>query len=209
MWNVIAMALCFILAGVSLFCVAKKKGNQVLFSITLVLGAGLVILFNTIPVENLFYTFPTPAAIADYLRAEELLGVVEGQDSCLILYRPTGSHVGNAMIAPKAAGGYKLGVEGDKGTAATLREGAWTAQIFTSARSSDGYLYVTGTAHSAEVSVHDGIGSPFQTLLTPLDPDEDGRPQYAFSACTLFQRAADGTCRITLDDGGETVTFQF
>lgn len=210
MWNMAAMALAFILAAVSLYCIVKKKGNQTLFSATLVVGAGLVILFNNIPIENIFHTFPSPQAIVDYLGSYELLGAAEGQDSCLLLYYAPHSWEIKAMLAPRSGNGYKLGTSEDKGLAGTLTQGGWTAQIFSSARSDDLYVYITGASLSPDVTVSDTIGTPFQTLLTPIPAGEEGGESgYSVISFAPLYQPVDGPCRVTVNASGEEAVFQF
>lgn len=110
MFNIIRIALCFILSFCALFIIGRsrivRKGLASILSVGLCLI--VVSLSATFPVENIFIAFNSPESAFNYYAASgEIEEIIDGQDSCLVIYSIDNSTYGQ-YIFPKTAKGYKI-----------------------------------------------------------------------------------------------------
>lgn len=137
-------------------------------NITLGYAASLaaLLLLSTYPIENLFYSFPSPWAVAAYACDGDVAAVVDGGQSSLIVYQ-TRSGAQSCMISPKTDSGYKIGrMSAAKHTDAAI-SGIGFARLFQSAEVPDLYILVDGSGSGEHVAVEDSIGSEFKLFTLP------------------------------------------
>ena len=168
---------------------------------------------TVIPVENFFITFKTPQDVFYYTTGGTITGVVEGKDSCLIIYNKQNTYY--KTFALKGNGGYKIYPEPllnlpQYPTVHVLDEEIVSSTItITNPKNTDDY-YVGGMliTTTPDCSLTDSLGSEFQTFV-------DSSAYNAYKQDDLDYLTADSyTCIENLDvesyyllSNGEKVTF--
>ena len=84
--------------------IVRKRLAVVLTCILGILGVSLTVVF---PVENLFIDFESPESVFHYTEIGTIDKIIDGQDSCMIIYSK-GKNVTSYCFIPKTNDGYKI-----------------------------------------------------------------------------------------------------
>lgn len=138
----------------------RKKGYFVSMIVMLVIGS----VFCTFPIENLFYTFPTAESAAQYLHDGEVIGSVEGRDSCYLLFRVKEGEMSQVII-PKTEDGYKIAVGFSRKQVAHGMGAGGVVDVASIHGSSDYYVFAMGIVQGENVEIRDNRGTQFATSV--------------------------------------------
>lgn len=167
---------------------------------------GLCIL-STYSLENAFYSFPSASAVAQYACDGDVVMIVDGNESSLIIYT-TKSGTQSYMVSPKTATGYRIGrlVE-HKETSKTVSM-QYVANIIESKEVSDVYVLINGLAESNIVSIQDSLNSNFTLHTTPEIPI-DGHDVTRILASAYIGNDSNTPYDIKITDGTGEVSVSF
>lgn len=162
MWNSLIKGLAGIvfLVVFALTLRTRSKKRRLQNMMILFVAASVVITLALFRIENTFYSFPTVDSVAEYVGAKDVLGIVDGKDSSMIVYAE-GEVTVRTMIVPKSADGYKIGNDIDKKDVASDITRGYIAHVTKSRKCSDHYIMVMGVSDTPEVSVEDSAHSAF------------------------------------------------
>ena len=108
---IICMAFLLSFGGIVIFSLLAKKHKKKFWVYTGLAHSGIVFFICSVllctPFENLLYTFDSPEQIAQYSITGNIVSVVEGNDSSLIVYN-YGSAANAFIIVEKNNDGYKI-----------------------------------------------------------------------------------------------------
>lgn len=175
----------------------KRKINFLCFA-----GAMLAtILLSIFRIENIFYTFPTAEAAAEYACKGEILGIVEGSQSSLVVYSSSIEEL-KTMLIPKSASGYKLCNELSTGIIASEYSQKYKVEILN--KGSDYFAFVYGASDDPDVSVSDNHNSRF---LTSERISASSDNQHIIVAAFALINNANENYAVTVTAGEESVTI--
>lgn len=98
----------FIVLIVIILFVSKKIHRKKKFLISSIIISFLVITLSAnLPFENLFVNFDTPEKVFKYTNSGAIVDIVDGKDSCMIIYS-TNRNGYNLYFVPKSKNGYKI-----------------------------------------------------------------------------------------------------
>lgn len=83
----------------------KNKKGIIVFFLVLCIILGEV--FSLFPIENFFITFKSPQSAFKYYCSGEIVDIIQGDDSCMVVYS-TGGNSYSHTIMPKNENGYKI-----------------------------------------------------------------------------------------------------
>ena len=84
-----------------------RTNNKKVINILLVIAFFVSVSFsNILPVENLFITFKTPESVFEYILSGEILDVVHGNNSSMVIY--SNGNARSRITIPKTENGYKI-----------------------------------------------------------------------------------------------------
>ena len=158
--------------GWLIYCFAKKqiasrKHRKIFLGILMIIMMSFYQAACFFPLENYIYSFSTPEEIFRYTATGEILGVVEGKESCMIVYQRPDNAYSNLLVR-KENGAYKIiepqpiptfisvsiGEYEKRGMLDRLRDGT------------DVYLTVSWLTQEDEAKVEDNAGSTFHYIVT-------------------------------------------
>jgi hypothetical protein len=94
---------------ISLSLIKKLRFHRKRIYITLIIIIALLSSISyLLPFENLFITFHTPQELFKFVYYGKIMDIIEGNDSCLIVYI-TNQNTYSTTIILKVRGGYKIG----------------------------------------------------------------------------------------------------
>lgn len=144
-----------------LILVIINKKHRKVWIAALVLATAATLLLGYAPIENAFYSFPTAEAVANYACRGEVIEILEGEESSMILYAPKPGDV-SFMLSNKTEKGYKIGCwEEMKRHTHTIPGPGMQALISESTHGIDKYVYATGNIDGVDVTVEDTQNSSF------------------------------------------------
>ena len=167
---VICIASILSVGGIIVFSLAAKKYHKIIFIYAGFLFCGGVLCISGImlctPFENLLYTFDSPEQIAHYSTTGNIVSVVEGEDSELVVYN-NGAVTNAFIIAKKNRDGYNI-------CSKLLYQRVKTAHndqicIYRTQKTSDCYLIIQGFAEgTSSLEFSDKAGNSIPVEIVPL-----------------------------------------
>ena len=109
MWrDLVIYSICVLLICIAILAIYKTdiKKKKALFVVCLILILAIVNGFGIFYIENLFYTFNSPENAFKYEHGYEVIEVVDGDETTLVVGRKDGAEV--AQIYVKVDGGWKF-----------------------------------------------------------------------------------------------------
>ena len=105
----ILISVCFL---VTIFFFIKRflkspKKRKIAIILLFFVGVAFCAITFLFPIENFVWTFSSPEAVFKYAGTGEIVDVIDGKHSCMIIYS-NGRNSYSTMIAHKDANGYKL-----------------------------------------------------------------------------------------------------
>lgn len=185
------------------FGIFNKKHRKMLIACSVLIGI-VSIYTNLFPVENLFYSFPTVGDVAKYACEGEIVGILDGKESGLILYSEEPRTV-SYMLSCKTASGYKIGNRWTIQRHLTLNPQA-PLQILESANAIDKYIYVFGTIEGNEVIVKDTQGNHF--FVFERSSIQMGTEFTSFEGFCILSDTVDETYEITVNSTVQSITVR-
>lgn len=209
MWNDIFLVVLSIIFFLLFFLCIKSKHRKPLFILIVLLISCYGFFANIYPVENLFYSFPTAERAADYICSGELLGIVEGTDSALLVYTDPPNTI-HTVILPRSEGGYHLGSNSTRKEFAENRDTKYFAQLLGCPGREDRYWYISGPLEGSSVTIADSSGSAFVTSLRDIGYSSiEEKELFHFIFFALLNPTNDDTFHVTITDTGETTDLTF
>lgn len=198
MWNLLFKSLAGIvfLVVFALTLRTRSKKRRLQNMIILFVTAVAVINLALFRIENAFYSFPTADSVAEYVGAKDLLGIVEGKDSSMIVYAE-GAMTVKMMIAPKRADGYKIGNDIDKKVVASDITRGYIVEVLKSRKCNDHYIMVSGISDVPEVRIEDNAHSSF--VISKEEATAGERKLTKFVAFAFVEHYVDGYS-VTIQD---------
>ena len=99
--DLICSIITILLFSVSVFYANKKirnKGIRFVVSVMLFFISVIVVSYGCTAFINLITDFKTPQSIFKFNHTEEIVDVVEGQESCMIIYKTNNHNIGQDFI---------------------------------------------------------------------------------------------------------------
>ena len=161
--------------------------------------AGIISIYSIfVPIENLFYTFPTPDDVAQYSCEGEVIKIIDGQESSLILYSTSPGNI-IYMLSNKTADGYKIGSSWGTHRYTILHPQA-PIQMIESKNGIDKYVYTFGTVAGDNFSINDSQANSFFAYSSPAPI----LGQTVFIACSIMKSPQPLSYEITISSSQET-----
>lgn len=191
--------------GAILLAIVHKKKRK-LWIVCLAL-AGAVSLYTTfVPIENIFYSFPSAEAVAKYACKGEVIDILNGKESSLILYAEKPGTV-LYMLSNKTEKGYKIGTYWNiRRHSRLISNPPAPIQIYESANAVDQYIYVFGMVEGKDVVIYDTQGNDF--LLFEKSSTQTGIERTSFEAFCILNDAEDTDYRITVNGTTKSISRQ-
>lgn len=203
MWNTLLRSV-VVVALITFLVMTIRAPNSRKRKINFICFAGAIlaaILLSMFRIENIFYTFPTAAAAAEYACKGEILGIVEGSQSSLVVYSSSVEDL-KTMLIPKSASGYKLGNELSTGIIASDYSQEYKVEILN--KGSDYFAFIYGASDVPDVSVNDNHNSQF---FTTERISASGDNQYIIVTAFAVINDANGNYAVTVTAGEESITI--
>ena len=105
--NALILILVIIIPALILNRKVKTKKRRFIYYIIITMLLAITSSLLIIPIENSLIKFETPESVFSFNHSEEIIDVVYGNDSCLVIYKSKISNIGLYDI-PKYETGYKL-----------------------------------------------------------------------------------------------------
>ncbi len=154
--------------------------------------------------------FPSAEAVAQYACDGEIVMIVDGNESSLIVYLKNPGSYGY-MISPKAESGYQIGrMSAHKSTSqtASMQHNISTVMIISSEETADIYVLVNGFVKEHCDAIQDSLNSTFILDKTPVSstqwPDLVG-----ILACAYLGNNFDVPYKVSITDAECTATAEF
>lgn len=143
----------------------KAYLNRKLFCISIIVCFLISQVLTLLPIENLFYTFSSPAAVLKYYDDGYVVDVIDGVDSCMVIYQYNGEkEVYNIKIFSKNRSGYKIGT----GLSYTSDESFWRNRVSLSIihhkKSDDYYIWASTIHKNDKVELTDNKNNFFHNI---------------------------------------------
>lgn len=151
---------------------------------TVVLAFLSIYITSVRPIENIFYTFPSAESVADYVCTGNVWGILNGNESSLLVYTNKGNVI-NYMISPKTSDGFKIGGRADY-SSSTISDSIYTVQLLENKKCTERYILVSGIAYNDNLSIQDSFNSAFHLFTSDKVPNED-LIYTSFSAVALLE----------------------
>ena len=159
------------------------------------------IMLSLCRIENVFYSFPTAESVAEYACGDDVICIVDGKSSSLILYTDEDSYT--MMVAPRQKSGYKIGTDiRTKWISNTLGNGV--VYILEYMGIEDHYVYIMLHSDTSEISVEDSCNSKFVEFK---EENVFGNVEFTgYLALAFIEEYTEGYTA-TITSGGESVTI--
>lgn len=189
-------------AAVSLAIIYKKKRK--LWIVCAVLAVAASVWLGFITIEDLFYSFPSAEAVAEYACKGEVIEILNGQESSLILYAEKPGDV-SFMLSNKTEKGYKIGTNSDaRKHSRTIAIPFGQILVRESDHGIDQYICVYGFAEGTDVEIHDTQGNQFS--LFEQSSTQIGVEPTLFKAFCLLSDTEDADYQITVNGTTTSIT---
>lgn len=109
MFRLIRYCLLLILLACSVWGILRGKAKRKKLAIVsaAIISVMVVSLSSVFPIENLFVSFNDPESLFQYFNGSQVQSVLDGNDSCMVIYRKGGNN-GGFVLFPKSKKGYKI-----------------------------------------------------------------------------------------------------
>lgn len=191
--------LSYILFAVALVLIIIDKKQRKLWGVVLVLAGIASVFTSLVPLENAFYSFPTAEAVAKYACKGEVIEILDGKESSMILYSKESGTV-SYMLSSKTERGYKIGTNHDirkhsRVTSIPIPQAQ--IQVTESANAIDKYVYVLGIVEGEDVVISDTQRNHF--LVFKESSSQAGIDRTLFRAFCILSNVEDEDYRITIN----------
>lgn len=203
MWNSVIKGAVSIALIIFLIIAIRAKRNirHRRVSIFFVVLSMLVLLLLSIyRVENILYSFPTASSVADYICNGDVVAIVDGRDSSLVVYKSEDEV--RVMIAPKTSSGYKIGNLAWSPIIADKQNGKYVVQILS--EGNDYYTLIVGSIDSSNLDIKDSCNSEF--VIYPESYVVDGIEYGKFISLALISKPR-GDYSVTITDGKQVTSI--
>lgn len=182
--------------GALLLAIFHKKKRK-LWIVALVLAGMASIFASLVPIENVFYSFPSAEAVAKYACKGEVIEILDGKESSMILYAEKPGTV-SYMLSNKTDKGYKIGTYLNiRRHSRLISNPPAPIQVYESANAVDKYIYVFGIIEGKNVAIYDTQGNDF--LLFKKSSTQTGVELTSFEAFCILSDAEDTDYKITVN----------
>lgn len=186
-----------ILAVVILAFAIWNKKHRKLWIVTLVLVVVASVFVSMVPIENLFYSFPSAEAVAKYACKGKVVEILAGEESSLILYSEEPEAV-SYMLSNKTDGGYKIGTNLEMNKHSHVISAPYTQiQISESTHAIDKYVYIFGIIEGKDVVITDTQGNNF--FVFQESSSQAGTEGTLFTAFCILNNTEYETYAITVN----------
>lgn len=206
MWgNCVEILANILFYGTLVLAIFHKKKRK-LWIVCLALAGAVSLYTAFVPIENIFYSFPSAEAVAKYACKGEVIEILEGQESSLILYAEKPGTV-SYMLSNKTEKGYKIGTYWSmrRHSHLTLNPPA-PIRIYESKNAVDKYIYVFGIIEGRDVSINDTQGNDF--LLFEESSTHTGVELTSFEAFCILSDAEDTDYKITVNSTEKSIDLK-
>ena len=119
------------------------------------------------PLENYIYSFSTPEEIFCYTATGKIIDVVEGKETCMIIYTQQPNTYMNLFVK-KEDESYKIIVPQPIPTFISILkdENMTRGSLYNFRDGTDAYLTILWSTQREEVNVEDNVGSTFYHVIT-------------------------------------------
>lgn len=145
--------------------ICKKKGTPVTKRVRWVIAIITLVfitIFGLIPMENFFVTFPSPQAAFNYSCVGEIMDVVDGNDSCMVIYKESKQTFITTFFL-KEGMGYKLGTHFSFETVYAENHDGLVVEVYMVKNTEDYYVSLFGSLKSDRIDIADSANSNFVT----------------------------------------------
>lgn len=207
MWNLIVQNIVGLIFVAALVLTIRSKSVKKRIGWSIILGVTLIgiILLAQNRIENIFYSFPTAESVADYACGNDVLDVVDGNDSSLIIYSDNEGVI-KTMITPRQKSGYKIGSDFHKKNISSDYSHGYLVDILGYEDVEDCYVTIIGTVDTPEVSVEDSMHSEF--VISTMDGIGWERGRTRFLALAFIEEYTE-EYSVVITSGGESITIDF
>lgn len=177
LFYIIRITIWIILSCGCYFLIRKSKINRKkpALLLSVVLGGIVVLASVMFPVENQIMDFSTPEDVFYYINPnyEGIYGKVEGQNSCMLIYKDTNA-VWRTLIVPKTEHGYSVPTSPSEKTVVIWNDQYGAFQIITGRNTGDYYAIVTSNLIKKEskLTLQDEFGTTIGFSLYITDDSE-------------------------------------
>lgn len=109
MFEISRLFLWIIFSTIIVFIISKSKivAKKMVSIFCVVICLMIVSLSAIYPTENFFFTFESPEKVFYYTNCGEIIDVINGKDSCMVVFSTRSSEIKHYII-PKTENGYKI-----------------------------------------------------------------------------------------------------
>lgn len=152
-----------------------------------------------VPIEDLFLNFKSAEDVFSYVNSGKIERVIEGNDSCLILYRNEKKEETYMAFYPKTSNGYRIGIEFlDRENIPVFDQETHNMfNIVHMLGTEDYYIYMGGFVPQADVDISDSENSEFIKCFE--EAFEINRIQYYNYIAIAFVNHLEDGYYITID----------
>lgn len=206
MWgNCVEILANILFYGALILAIFHKKKRK-LWIVCLALAGAVSLYTAFVPIENLFYSFPSAEAVAKYACKGEVIEILDGKESSLILYAEKPGTV-SYMLSNKTEQGYKIGTYWNiRRHSRLISNPPAPIQIYESANAVDKYIYVFGIIEGRDVSINDTQGNDF--LLFEESSTHTGVELTSFEAFCILSDAEDTDYKITVNSTEKSIDLK-
>ncbi len=206
MWGKCVESLANIVSAVFFALAIWDKKRRKKWFVALTISAIASLYTSSVPIENVFYSFPTAEAVAKYACKGEVIDILAGEESSLILYSEEPGTV-SYMLSNKTGAGYKHGPEKAVRRHSHLTA-AYQAQvlIYESAHAIDKYAYVIGILEGKDVVVADTEGNHFYVFQKSGSYADTERTFY--EAFCILSDTDNETYEIAVNSTAQSITIR-
>lgn len=189
LYHLIRFFIAVAIAAIPFLLLRRTLQSKALAIITVVVFFIVSMTLGCLPVENTFVSFDTPEKIARYMNIGEVICVVEGEESSLLITKQEGTK--QMQIYPRKNGAWQI----DTGISFSHKNYHIEKGIITLYQyKPTGEYYISATCFGVDVPVHDSVGSVFQTC------EQDELSSEYFSTYYAYIPRFDDTYTLTINE---------
>lgn len=121
-----------------------------------------------IPVENLFIDFPSPEAVFNYCRIGNIINVIPGQESSMVIYSDGNSNDMNPYFVARSGDKYKINLASSSYAIYHGFNDENFIIIYRYPNSQDNFIYITYLTNDKERTISDEIGTEFNKVIVKI-----------------------------------------
>lgn len=170
MFNIIRIVLWAVIV-LMLLCMVKfthiKRRTAVLM---VIVCTGMVVISGIFPTENLFIKFRSPYDVFHYVMSGDVKGLLNGKNSCAVIYSD-GKYDGGNLIIPKVEDGYQIPNYFMSKRVSHRFDRNGTFDIYQVSETEDYYLFGTVLSTETDIRITDVAGRPAGCIITEMGND--------------------------------------